>query len=513
VTSSIIGVEYPLDRWSPEEIEARLRRNQMEFDQLVGSRTELTGTHPDPVWERAVGVDAVDFFTSDELFALHRLDLELTQLWGLLSAHHARAQLIKRVEDLERDVERMQRDGVDARAQARGRAKLKDELRPQLERANKVMLAGSMGKPPLGTAQASSVPLAFGSVARSGSETGLVDLRDLRSVRSLDQNFALDAVRGLIMWPSVTGNIIRLGDSHQKPEVRRRVLATQAAAAAAMYSERLASARSEQQAYFRDCMQFCKQIEALARAGDDRGVDAARQSRVQAALGRLLEPMTAEPSAGKKAEQVVQRGAATPAQGAGSAAQGPGSAVQGAGSAAQGPGSAVQGAGSAAKGPGFQDFKGGVAEVIDLDSLSPPFLQARLEAARKRYGEYAATQPLTVDAAREMRSMLAHATLAGNLLRSVRSREMEKPKLYQVLFGVSLGFGALSVALSSWQAACMALLGTAAATVEMFMRRSVFETRLLDLAGDLRNTAKELNEELTKVKNDIIRLNNKNGLR
>ena len=297
VTSSMIGVEYPLDRWSPEEIEARLRRNQLEFDQLVGSRTEL------------MGVDAADFFTSDELFALHRLDLELTQLWGLLSAHHARAQLIKRVEDLERDVERMQRDGVDARAQARGRAKLKDELRPQLERANKVMLAGSMGKPPLGTAQASSVPLAFGFVAGGGSETGLVDLRDLaRSVRSLDQNFALDAVRGLIMWPSVTGNIIRLGDSHQKPEVRRRVLATQAAAAAAMYSERLASARSEQQAYFRDCMEFCKQIEALARAGDDRGVDAARQSRVQAALGRLLEPMTAEPSAGKKAEQVVQRG-------------------------------------------------------------------------------------------------------------------------------------------------------------------------------------------------------------
>ena len=415
VTSSIIGVEYPLDRWSPEEIEARLRRNQMEFDQLVGSRTELTGTHPDPVWERAVGVDAADFFTSDELFALHRLDLELTQLWGILGAHHARAQLLKRVEDLERDVERMQRDGVDARAQARGRAKLKDELRPQLERANKVMLAGSMGKPPLGTAQASSVPLAFGSVARSGSETGLVDLRDLRSVRSLDQNFALDAVRGLIMWPSVTGNIIRLGDSHQKPEVRRRVLATQAAAAAAMYSERLASARSEQQANFRDCMEFCKQIEALARAGDDRGVDAARQSRVQAALGRLLEPMTAEPSAGKKAEQVVQRGAATPAQGAGSAAKGAGSAANG--------------AGSAANGAGFQDFKGGVAEVIDLDSLSPPFLQARLEAARKRYGEYAATQPLTVDAAREMRSMLAHATLAGNLLRSVRSREMEKANL------------------------------------------------------------------------------------
>lgn len=402
VTSSMIGVEYPLDRWSPEEIEARLRRNQLEFDQLVGSRTELTGTHPDPVWERAVGVDAVDFFTSDELFALHRLDLELTQLWGLLSAHHARAQLIKRVDELERDVERMQRDGVDARGQARGRAKLTDELRPQLERASKVMLAGSMGKPPLGTAQASSVPLAFGFVAGGGSETSLVDLRDLaRSVRSLDQNFALGAVRGLIMWPSVTGNIIRLGDAHQKPEVRRRVLATQAATAAAMYSERLASARSEQQAYFRDCMEFCKQIESLARAGDDRGVDAARQSRVQAALGRLLEPMTTEPSVGKKAEQIVQRGGAAPAQGEGSAAQG----------------------------AGFQDFKGGVAEVIDLDSVSPPFIHARLEAARKRYGEYAATQPLTVDAAREMRSMVAHATLAGNLLRSVRNREIENANL------------------------------------------------------------------------------------
>jgi hypothetical protein len=416
VTSSIIGVEYPLDRWSPEEIDARLRRNQLEFDQLVGSRTELIGTHPDPVWERAAGGDAVDFFTSDELFALHRLELELTQLWGLLGAHHARAQLIKRVDELERDVERMQRDGVDARGQARGRAKLKDELRPQLERANKVMLAGSMGKPPLGTAQASSVPLAFGFFAGGGSETGLVDLRDLaRSVRSLDQNFALGAVRGLIMWPSVTGNIIRLGDSHQKPEVRRRVLATQAAAAAAMYSERLASARSEQQVYFRDCMEFCKQIETLARAGDDRGVDAARQSRVQTALGRLLEPMAAEPSVGKKAERIGERGASATAKGAGSTAQGAGSSAQG--------------AGSAARGSGFQDFKGGFAEVIDLDSLSEPLLQARLEAATKRHGECAATQPLTVDAAREMRSMLAHATLAGNLLRRIRIRESEKATL------------------------------------------------------------------------------------
>jgi hypothetical protein len=402
VASSIIGVEYPLDRWSPQEIEARLRRNQLEFDQLVGSRNELTGTQPDPVWERAVGVDAAEFFSSDELFALHRLDLELTQLWGLLGAHHARAQLITRVEGLERDVERMERDGVDARGQARGRAKLKDELRPQLERASKVMLAGSIGKPPLGTAQASSVPLAFGYAAEGGDEAGLVDLQDLvRSVRRLDRNFALGGVRGLIMWPSVTGTGIQLGDAHHKPDARRRVLASQAATAAAMYSKRLASARSEQQAYFRDCMEFCKYIETLARAGDDRGVDAARQSRVQAVLGRLLEPIAAEVGAGKKAKQSAEPGATVPAQGAGSAAQG----------------------------AGFQDFKGGVAEVIDLDSLSEPFLQARLMAATKRYGQCAATQPLTVDSAREMRSMLAHATLAGNLLRRVQARVVEKANL------------------------------------------------------------------------------------
>ena len=402
VASSIIGVEYPLDRWSPQEIEARLRRNQLEFEQLVGSRIELTRTQPDPVWERAVGVDAAEFFSSDELFALHRLDLELTQLWGLLGAHHARAQLITRVEGLERDVERMERDGVDARGQARGRAKLKDELRPQLERASKVMLAGSMGKPPLGTAQASSVPLAFGYVGEGGAEAGLVDLRDLaRSVRRLDRNFALGGVRGLIMWPSVTGTVIQLGDAHHKPDARRRVLASQAATAAAMYSKRLASARSDQQAYFRDCMEFCKKVETLALAGDDRGVDAARQSRVQAVLGRLLEPIAAETGAGKKAKQSAEPGATAPAQVAGSAAQG----------------------------AGFQDFKGGVAEVIDLDSLSEPFLQARLMAAMKRYGECAATQPLTVDSAREMRSMLAHATLAGNLLRRVQARVVEKANL------------------------------------------------------------------------------------
>jgi hypothetical protein len=223
----------------------------------------------------------------------------------------------------------------------------------------------------------------------------------VRSVRRLDRNFALGGVRGLIMWPSVTGTGIQLGDAHHKPDARRRVLASQAATAAAMYSKRLASARSEQQAYFRDCMEFCKYIETLARAGDDRGVDAARQSRVQAVLGRLLEPIAAEVGAGKKAKQSAEPGATVPAQGAGSAAQG----------------------------AGFQDFKGGVAEVIDLDSLSEPFLQARLMAATKRYGECAATQPLTVDSAREMRSMLAHATLAGNLLRRVQARVVEKANL------------------------------------------------------------------------------------
>ena len=430
VASSIIGVEYPLDRWSPQEIEARLRRNQLEFDQLVGSRIELTGTQPDPVWERAVGVDAAEFFSSDELFALHRLDLELTQLWGLLGAHHARAQLITRVEGLERDVERMERDGVDARGQARGRAKLKDELRPQLERASKVMLAGSIGKPPLGTAQASSVPLAFGYVGEGGAEAGLVDLRDLaRSVRRLDRNLALGGVRGLIMWPSVTGTVIQLGDAHHKPDARRRVLASQAATAAAMYSKRLASARSEQQAYFRDCMEFCKYIETLARAGDDRGVDAARESWVKAALGRLLEPMAAEPSAGKEAKQIVERRAGAPAKGPGAPAKGAGAPAQGAGAPAQGAGTPAQGAGSAAQAAGFQNFKGGVAEVIDLDSLSESFLEARLMVATKRYRESAATQPLTVDYAREMRSMWAHATLAGNLLRSVRNRMGEKANL------------------------------------------------------------------------------------
>jgi hypothetical protein len=279
----------------------------------------------------------------------------------------------------------------------------------------------------------------------------------VRSVRRLDRNFALDGVRGLIMWPSVTGIVIKLGDAHQKPDARRRVLAKQAATAAARYSKRLASARSEQQAYFRDCMEFCKKIETLAQAGDDRGVDAARESWVKAALGRLLEPMAAEPSAGKEAKQIVERragapakgpgapakgagapaqgagapaqGAGAPAQGAGTPAKGAGAPAQGAGAPAQGAGTPAQGAGSAAQAAGFQNFKGGVAEVIDLDSLSESFLEARLMVATKRYRESAATQPLTVDYAREMRSMWAHATLAGNLLRSVRNRMGEKANL------------------------------------------------------------------------------------
>jgi hypothetical protein len=90
---------------------------------------------------------------------------------------------------------------------------------------------------------------------------------------------------------------------------------------------------------------------------------------------------------------------------------------------------------------------------------------------------------------------------------------MEKDRMYKVLL-VSAGvFGCGAVVLNSWTAAVMAIGALVASEVEMFMRRVLFEERVMDLAVDLRNTAKELNGELTKVKNDIIRLNNKNGLR
>ena len=65
----------------------------------------------------------------------------------------------------------------------------------------------------------------------------------------------------------------------------------------------------------------------------------------------------------------------------------------------------------------------------------------------------------------------------------------------------------------------MAVIGTCAAFVDMFMRRAVFEARLLDLASDLRNTAKELNarcdtqtQALKDFSNSVIRIQNKLGM-
>jgi len=84
------------------------------------------------------------------------------------------------------------------------------------------------------------------------------------------------------------------------------------------------------------------------------------------------------------------------------------------------------------------------------------------------------------------------------------------PALLMVVGGL---FGVASVALSSWQAVCVALVASAGAFVEMFMRRVLFEERVMDLNVTIHNIAKELGTELTQVKNDIIRLNNKNGLR
>jgi hypothetical protein len=90
---------------------------------------------------------------------------------------------------------------------------------------------------------------------------------------------------------------------------------------------------------------------------------------------------------------------------------------------------------------------------------------------------------------------------------------MNAISLPKVLFAVAGVFGVAATALGSWPSVVCAALAVFAATVEMFMRRVLFEERVMDLNATIHNIAKELGTELTQVKNDIIRLNNKNGIR
>jgi hypothetical protein len=82
-----------------------------------------------------------------------------------------------------------------------------------------------------------------------------------------------------------------------------------------------------------------------------------------------------------------------------------------------------------------------------------------------------------------------------------------------VLLVAAGGFGIASVALHSWQAVAVACLGAIAAFVEMHMRWTGLQEQLDEFKAALAHGTVALDKELTNIKNDIIRLNNKNGLR
>ena len=84
--------------------------------------------------------------------------------------------------------------------------------------------------------------------------------------------------------------------------------------------------------------------------------------------------------------------------------------------------------------------------------------------------------------------------------------------LQKMLFGVALGFGIVAVPLQSWQAVCLAVFAATGAFVEMFMQRTVHHAAVASLAAALETTNAYFKEELTKLRNDIVRLNNKTGI-
>ncbi len=351
----ILGVEYPLERWTPADLEARLQANLREREHLpnTGDVRRLD--------DHASRADAAEYLGSAELRELLRLQLEECALQGLRAAHTSRDRLRQRATQWEAELERLQRDRVDLPQRERLRMGL-DKLRPQVALAGKILLAGCIGQPPLGeTACTSAVGIDF-----SG-------------------NYA--PIAGLLKWPSVIGQL-RLGDP-AKPEYRQRLLVHHAQSTAATYSRRMESARSEQQEYFRASMEFAKRIAELAQTGDYRGIDRAREDWIEATLGGLLEPSTSVAVAAPAPAEIFALAPRTP----------------------------------------VQDYKDGLADVIDLDTLSLAFLEGRRAEAERRLGELRAIPTPEVEHVREARKLLAHQQLAQGLKFKLQERERERSML------------------------------------------------------------------------------------
>jgi hypothetical protein len=424
VAGSIIGAEYSLDTWSVEEIKARLQRNQREFDHVVGHRKELAGVR----WESPARSDVLEFLDSEDLRSIQRLNLEGMQLAALLSAHRVRESLRLASHEAERELGRLERDGVDSAKQARLRKQLEGVLRPQLQRVGVVMLAGSVGTPPLGATAATITPIAYGQwtgpvLVNPNAKLEGFDAGSL--IRGFDGWFSGGRAAALLLWPS---GLVYPGTpgfcEPRKPAARTRVLIDQAGEAAASYSKLLAEARAEQQAYFRECMELCERIEGCARAGDDGGVDAARAEWIQAALGGLFVPMQESPDT-KSEQRMILGQTASPV-----------SAVPNQGAAAQ-PAAVPDAPGlGTLKGMNFQDYEAGVAMVVDLDALAASsaasFLESRRDAARKRYAELAAVHPTTSESMHEMQSMFLHDQLAQDLLWLLQHRERDRAELQRL---------------------------------------------------------------------------------
>lgn len=367
----ILGVEYPLERWTPAELETRLQGNLRERERLVREHLPSTGDVR-RLEEQASRADAAEYLGSAELRELLRLQLEECALQGLRAAHTSRDRLRQRVTQWEAELERLQRDRVDLPQQERLRTGL-DKLRPQVAMAGKILLAGCIGQPPLGeTAATSAVGIDF-----SGDYA---------------------PISGLLKWPSAIGQL-RLGDP-AKPEYRQRMLVHHAQSTAATYSRRMESARPEQQEYFRACLELAKRIADLAQAGDYRGIDRVREDWIQATLGGLLEPLPTAPEPTTSVLAAAVTAAPAPAA-----------------SAAVAPPASVQ------------DYKDGLADVIDLDTLSLAFLEGRRAEAERRLGELRAIPTPEVEHLREARRLLAHQQLAQGLKSKLQERERERSML------------------------------------------------------------------------------------
>jgi hypothetical protein len=271
---AILGVEFPIDRWSRADLEERLksavaqaeslhRKHGVSFDRSGwATRPDLQTGTPYP----AEG-DAAFFLPSEALQERDRLAFEAATLQNLLQLLDQRERLENERQKLKATIDRQRRDRVEQRQMAANEKRL-EQLGSQLDRSGKVLLGAALGKGPLSER----------SYRSKVYEGAALTNRNLRI-----------SLGSTTLWAAVNDGM--RNEPWAGPDrARLRILEQNAERNASELSRHEASSRPEQKEYYREAKELAIAIRDAAKAGDERTIEALRAPHARFLLQGLLSP-------------------------------------------------------------------------------------------------------------------------------------------------------------------------------------------------------------------------------